>query len=371
METTERKVKIDGDVEISQEAFEKIGKDAIEEYTKEIGRSFQEAMLELPDPEAQQGCLKFPTEITRDNLVIAFDKFGKDAIEEYKKEIGRSIMRKDYQCSTCKSFPRPENAMSKGKTVHTLETVTHCSICSNVFCLDCIFHTCSDGLQKKSDMSRSLESASFSSFEWNLEFRKLPYFCENAKFGCQENFFNEEELYKHEKYCSYQRVHCVDIECEEEVCLLDYLEHFKSTHGNSENCSNDKTFHLPIELDILQEVCTFTKFTVFGKTFFDVSVIRRKDIIFKWIYSLCLPEEAELLFYRASLTDKNDEKVATVCEQVRSMVESPDSIIEGGNCFILGVQKAKRYAVDGGNKVNFSVQITSLKDEDEESGIDD
>ena len=213
METTERKVKVDGDVEISKEAFEKI---------------------------------------------------GKDAIEEYKKEIGRSIMKKDYQCSTCKSFPRQENAMSKGKTVHTLETVTHCSICSNVFCLDCILHTCSDGLQKKSDMSRSLESAAFCTFEWNLEFREyLPYFCENPKFGCEENFFNEEELYKHEKYCSYQRVYCVDIECSDAVCLLDYLEHFKSSHGNSENCSNDKTFHLPIELDILQEVCTFTKFTVF------------------------------------------------------------------------------------------------------------
>ena len=330
METTERKVKVDGDVEISKEAF---------------------------------------------------DKIDKDAIDEYKKEIGRSIMRKDFQCSTCKSFPRPENAMSKGKTVHTLETVTHCCICSNVFCLDCRFHTCSDGGTKKtSDMSRSLESAAFSTFEWNLEFRKyLPYFCENAKFGCQENFFNGEELYKHEKYCSYQRVYCVDIECEEEVCLLDYLEHFKSTHGNSENCSNDKTFHLPIELDILQEVCTFTKFTVFGKTFFDVSIIREltnhegesENIIFKWIYSLCLPEEAELLFYHAFLKDKNDVNVAIVYEQVRSMVESPDSVIEDGNCFILGVQKAKRYAMDGGNKVNFSVQITSLKDEDEESGIDD
>ena len=322
METTERKVKVDGDVEISKEAF---------------------------------------------------DKIGKDAIEEYKKEIGRSIMRKDYQCSTCKSFPRPENAMSKGKTLHTFETVTHCSICSNVFCLDCISHTCSDGGEKESDMSRSLESAAFSTFEWNLEFKPyLSYFCENAKFGCQENFFKEEELYKHEKYCSYQRVYCVDIECEENVCLLDYLEHFKSTHGNSENRSNDKTFHLPIELDILQEVCTFTKFTVFEKTFFDVSIIR-ENTIFKWIYSLCLPKEAEMLFYHAFLTDKNDVKVATVYEQVRSMVESPDSVIEDGNCFILGVQKAKRYAVDGGNKVEFSVQITSLKDEDEdeESGIDD
>jgi len=321
METTERKVKVDGDVEISKEVFEKI---------------------------------------------------GKDAIDEYKKEIGRSIMRKDYQCSTCKSFPRPENAMSEDKTVHILETVTHCSICSNVFCLDCRFHTCSDGGTKKtSDMSRSLESAAFSTFEWNLEFRKyLPNFCENAKFGCQENFFNGEELYKHEKYCSYQRVYCVDIECEEEVCLLDYLEHFKSTHGNSENCSNEKTFHLPIELDILQEVCTFTKLTVFGKTFFDVSVMR-DDIIFKWIYSLCLPEEAELLFYQAFLKDKNDVNVAIVYEQVRSMVESHDSVIEDGNCFILSVQKAERYAMDGGNKLNFSMQITSLKDEDEESGIDD
>ena len=55
-------------------------------------------------------------------------------LEEYKKEIGRAIMRKDYQCSTCKSFPRPENAMSEDKSVHILETVTHCSICYNVFC---------------------------------------------------------------------------------------------------------------------------------------------------------------------------------------------------------------------------------------------
>ena len=56
-------------------------------------------------------------------------------------------------------------------------------------------------------------------------------------------------------------------------------------------------------------------------------------------------------------------------------MESHDFIIENEDCFALSVKKAKKYAMEDTNEVNYAMKIRNLKDEakdeDEESGIDD
>ena len=116
------------------------------------------------------------------------------------------------------------------------------------------------------------------------------------------------------------------------------------------------------------------KFTAFERTFFDVSIIRN-NTIYKWIYILALPDVAKN--FQAQITVKNamGETIIDYPEQVRSVVECHDSIIENENCFTLSVKKAKRYAMRDTNQVDYAVKIRNLKDEakdeDEESGIDD
>ena len=116
------------------------------------------------------------------------------------------------------------------------------------------------------------------------------------------------------------------------------------------------------------------KFAAFGKTFFDVSIIRN-NTIYKWIYVLALPEEAKKFQVHVTVKNSMGETVHDYCEQARSMVEFHDLIIEDENCFMLGIKKAKRYAVKDTNQVDYTVKIRNLKDEakdeDEESGIDD
>ena len=116
------------------------------------------------------------------------------------------------------------------------------------------------------------------------------------------------------------------------------------------------------------------KFTAFGKTFFDVSIIRNK-IIYKWIYVLALPDEAKKFQVDVSVKNSMGEIVLDYHEQTRSMVESHDFVIENEKCFMLGIKKAKGYAMKDTNQVDYTVKIRNLKDEakdeDEESGIDD
>ena len=116
------------------------------------------------------------------------------------------------------------------------------------------------------------------------------------------------------------------------------------------------------------------KFTAFGKTFFDVSIII-KNTIYKWIYVLALPDEAKHFQVQVTVKNAMGETVDFYKGQARSMVESHDFIVENEKCFMLGIKKAKGYAVKDTNQVDCSVKIRNLKDEakdeEEESGIDD
>jgi hypothetical protein len=106
-------------------------------------------------------------------------------------------------------------------------------------------------------------------------------------------------------------------------------------------------------------------FTAFGKTFFDVSILRNGSF-YVWIYVLDLPNEAEYINYHACIIDKSlGENVIIFHErdpykQARSMVESHYEVIENENCFIFGVKEYKKYLSEGNNQVNYSLTITKV-----------
>lgn len=140
----------------------------------------------------------------------------------------RTTIEKEFKCSGCKSLPRP------GQT-----SIKKCSTCSNVFCVTCGPHLCSDGKQRKPDGSVLLKI--------DVEF--LPYFCQNNKFGCKEILFKDLELFEHERDCAFQIVYCPDFTCKHQVNFLNFLDHFKQTHDSHDDLGEGKTFKAPLFMD--------------------------------------------------------------------------------------------------------------------------
>ena len=62
--------------------------------------------------------------------------------------------------------------------------------------------------------------------------------------------------------------------------------------------------------------------------------------MFRWVYVLALPDQAEHYFYHATLT-KNSRETIRFFGQCRSLVESPDEVI-GKEAFACPVITAKR-----------------------------
>ena len=105
-----------------------------------------------------------------------FKSFANNIIEGYKIGLAKNIVKKDYQCSGCKIFPRPG-----------VKFVRKCTKCLKIFCNDCscphnhlIFPQHGSDLLIKVVLSTSLDTDKY-----------LPYFCQNNKFGCEEIFFTE------------------------------------------------------------------------------------------------------------------------------------------------------------------------------------
>ena len=119
-------------------------------------------------------------------------------------------------------------------------------------------------------------------------------------------------------------------------------------------------------------------FTAFGKTFFDVTILRN-DCLYVWIYVLDLPNEAKNFSYNACMVNPLEQNFIRLHKkdpyrQARSMVESHDEVIENGNCFIFDLKTAKKY-LEGTHQLKYALTITNTKNQaknaDEESGVDD
>ena len=398
----------------------------------------------------------------------ALQKIRKDAVNDFKKEMIRTTIKKEFECFGCKNLPRPSQT-----------TIKKCKTCSNIFCGICGIgsHLCSDGTQRNPNESVPLKI----DVEFLPYFCKNNKFgCEEIlfkdselfeheptcafqivccpDFSCKDkvNFLNYVDHFK-EKHGDYEdlgegRTFKLPLPMDQiqsqalKVTLKNDVLAFVSLLGGKYQISDklfngkptwlmisyapkaiwyeDKSWNIGLKTDIGKRRsminCTtsiepddsnnvwkyvnlkrewvvdnendvsvqsvFDKaietsvkwspkmFTAFGKTFFDVSIIRNK-IIYKWIYVLALPDEAKKFQVDVSVKNCMGETVHDYHEQTRSMVESHDFVIENEKCFMLGIKKARGYAMKDTNQVDYTVKIRNLKDEakdeDEESGIDD
>jgi len=348
------------------------------------------------------------------NWIKKFHKNHKEAtIEAYKKELAREIVKKEYQCFSCKIFPRPG-----------IKFLKKCKYCFKIFCHDCVTvkHVgCPRSFATKQDYEDIEMTLAI-----NLDISKyMSYFCKNNKFGCNKNFDNEENLLQHEKCCKFQFVHCADIDCKRKVSFLNYFGHLNQYHGSYEDLGTGEFFKSSIDLCYLKtfgcsiddckpyfgtvtnylkckycfkifcgqginppnhpnsgERCShhyclfglrvadqlFGKklapkiFTAFNEVFFEIGYIRN-NLVHKWIYILALPDEAKNFYYNVHLQNENDENVLSYHSQVRSLVENPEEVIENENCFIFGMKTAKKFFKRGTSIVDYSLKIRNLKDE--------
>ena len=76
----------------------------------------------------------------------AFEKVRKKVINDYTKDMARNLVKKEFQCYGCKNLPRP------GQT-----TIKQCKPCSKIFCGICGSHKCSDGYQRNPEISLPLK----------------------------------------------------------------------------------------------------------------------------------------------------------------------------------------------------------------------
>ena len=97
----------------------------------------------------------------------------------------------------------------------------------------------------------------------------------------------------------------------------------------------------------------------------------KNSLVYRWIYLLGLENDAKQYFYKATLKNEITGNEISFQHQVRSMVESSDSIIKSENAFVLSVTTCKKYRNEGTNQVNYKIELqeeyTKRKDDFEES----
>ena len=395
----------------------------------------------------------------------ALQKIRKDAVNDFKKEMIRTTIKKEFECFGCKNLPRPSQT-----------TIKKCQTCSKIFCGICGLgsHLCSDGTQRNPNESVPLKidvdflpyfcmNNKFGCeeilFNYSELFEHEPtcafqiVCCPNFRCKDKVNFLNYLDHFK-EKHDVYEdlgegrtfklplpmdQIQSQALKVTLKNDVLAFQSYLEGKYQISDKFLNGKPtwfmnsyaiwykcgfWHIGLKAklgknfsmiscstsqdpDASNNVWEYVnlkskwvidnendvsvqsvfdkaidtsakwspkKFTAFGKTFFDVSIIRNK-IIYKWIYVLALPDEAKKFQVDVSVKNSMGEIVLDYHEQTRSMVESHDFVIENEKCFMLGIKKAKGYAMKDTNQVDYTVKIRNLKDEakdeDEESGIDD
>ena len=76
----------------------------------------------------------------------AFEKIRKDAVKDYTKDILHNVVKKEFECSCCKNLPRPDQTIIK-----------KCKTCSKLLCGFCQYHPCSDGRKRIPDITVPLK----------------------------------------------------------------------------------------------------------------------------------------------------------------------------------------------------------------------
>ena len=115
------------------------------------------------------------------------------------------------------------------------------------------------------------------------------------------------------------------------------------------------------------------KLIAFNKTFFEVGIVEN-NYMYRWVYFLGLPDQAEYHYFQVTLQKDSGEKLKSPEIQVRSLVEDQEQSI-ANEAYSIAMKAIQRFVSENNGKVKYSIKLRSLKDEakdeDEESGIDD
>ena len=297
--------------------------------------------------EAYVNSLKFNPEknVKIDDVVVSGRTKAKIEMDLMKK-LYKQIVLPQYKCRFCQCLPRPNGVRFRV-----------CSNHSRLICVECVDKCCG---QKHPPLPIGFKMDEF----W-------PFQCQNTKYGCQE-LLMKDDLLEHEPYCDYQKVYCAVTECESDVSLLNYLDHFNQNHSKCVSYE-EKSLKLHFPLKANNENWLPKKIIAFNETFFEVGIVRN-NFVFRWIYILALPEQAKNYFFHATVQMPTTGEPLKYYGQVRSLVESAEEVI-ANEAFAFSLTTAKRFAQEENQELKYSIKIRCLKDEakdeDVESGIDD
>jgi hypothetical protein len=184
--------------------------------------------------ESKRKMVKVGNDEIRDDLFMKIIDVG---IKTYRIGLVREIVKKDFQCFSCKGWPRPGMGNFK-----------KCLSCKKLFCFagkstivdssqNCGYHLCNGNFRSPTvdvPMTFSVEH--------------LPFVCKNSQLGCEE-ILDEVNLLEHEIVCNYQKVNCVFMEnCKIDVGFFNYLDHFKEAHPFCLTFGTTGNLKLPIDL---------------------------------------------------------------------------------------------------------------------------
>ena len=210
-----------------------------------------------------------------------------------------------------------------------------------------------------------------------LSLDKMQFKCENLKRGCQESS-DKENLILHQTECIYRLVKCPHIKCESKVSFHELLDHMKPKCSFEERTLyNEFAFNFDrLKLAYGMQHYKQSKINVENKIFFS-TLTQKDDVFHHWIHFYGSPIEARNYSY--TLEYINDAKTPKVTcsfsDQVVSIDETVDSVIENGNCFAISRKVLANKFIQECGRFKFSVKIRNLKeevkDDNVESGVSD
>ena len=208
--------------------------------------------------------------------------------------------------------------------------------------------------------------------------KNLPYFCQYHKNGCREIFF-EDEMKQHQKECVYIQADCIS--CLKKIVYKDYSNHLEKECSKRENVQSiDYTYEVSVEELMEAQIIKYSPYKV-GHNFshFYAMHVFKSGISYHWIYFIGTREEANCYTYHLKAgpcenSAETNEKIV-YSGQVRSIFEPEKEVIRNQNAMMVGKMLAIRLA---SKSKYYLVQIEiinkkkeEIKDDDEESGIDD
>ena len=198
---------------------------------------------------------------------------------------------------------------------------------------------------------------------------KMEFKCENLTRGCNESL-DEDNMIFHQTECIYRLVDCPQRICKSKVPFHELLDHMKP------DCIVDlsgvyNTFVFNYDRKISVGHYRPRKIIAENKVFF--SVIRfKEDLLYHWIQFYGSSIEAKKYSYTLEYhnTTKTPEITCSFGDQVVSIDETADSIIEKVNCMAISRKLFENKFVLTDDTFKFSVKIRNLKEEIKDENVE-